>query len=50
MCDKDGKKKIFIMMYNYYYLNEKAKPYGGIKKISGELSDYAEEFIKGNNT
>lgn len=35
------------MMYNYYYLNEKAKPYGGIKKIFDELSDYAEEFIIG---
>ena len=35
------------MMYNYDYLNEKAKPYGGIKKIFDELSDYADEFIIG---
>jgi hypothetical protein len=34
-------------MYNYDYLNEKAKPYGGIKKIFDELSDYADEFIIG---
>lgn len=36
-----------IMMYDYNYLNEKAKPYGGINKIFNELSDYAEEFIIG---
>lgn len=35
------------MMYNYDYLNEKAKSYGGIEKIFNELSDYAEEFIIG---
>lgn len=36
-----------IMMFDYNYLNEKAKPYGGINKIFNELSDYAEEFIIG---
>ena len=35
------------MMYDYDYLDEKAKPYGGIKKIFDELSDYADEFIIG---
>ncbi len=35
------------MMYDYDYLNKKAKPYGGINKIFDELSDYAEEFIIG---
>lgn len=35
------------MMYDYDYLNEKAKEYGGIKKIFDELSDYDEEFIIG---
>lgn len=35
------------MMYDYNYLNAKAKPYGGINKIFNELSDYAEEFIIG---
>lgn len=35
------------MMYDYDYLNKKAKSYGGIHKIFDELSDYAEEFIIG---
>ena len=35
------------MMYTYDYLNDKAKPYGGINKIFNELSDYADEFIIG---
>ena len=35
------------MMYNYDYLKEKAKPYGGIQKIFDELSDYADEFVIG---
>lgn len=36
-----------VIMYDYDYLDEKAKPYGGIKKIFDELSDYADEFIIG---
>lgn len=35
------------MIYDYDYLSEKAKPYGGIEKIFDELSNYAEEFIIG---